>query len=87
MGKYLMKTQRGKNKEKMEALKDDEKKARKFLLEILKLCKKYDASIGGCGCCGSPIVRVGNWKSDDLSANATSVETADKTVYAAEGEE
>ena len=35
----------------------------KFLMELTELTKKYDISIGGCGCCGSPYLkRVDNGK-------------------------
>lgn len=36
---------------------------REFLKELHALCKKWNAKIGGCGCCGSPWVIF----SDDTS--------------------
>ena len=32
-------------------------KLNKFLTELAELTKKYDISIGGCGCCGSPYLQ------------------------------
>jgi hypothetical protein len=37
-----------------------------FLKELKALCDKYDASIDGCGCCGSPFVTVGATSFDNL---------------------
>lgn len=33
-----------------------------FFTELQALCKKYNAEIGGCGCCDSPFGYVDDWK-------------------------
>ncbi len=70
-------------KERKESKKEAEEKknARKFLWELFKLCKKYDASIGGCGCCGSPFVSVGKWEAADLSACAKELKTDEGVMF------
>lgn len=35
-------------------------KEKEFLEEYEKLCQKYDMCLGGCGCCGSPFLTVGD---------------------------
>lgn len=37
---------------------------RAFLTELEALCRKHNASIDGCGCCGSPGVTIGNEELD-----------------------
>lgn len=39
---------------------------REFLKELQELCKKYNAKINGCGCCGSPRVEFEDETMDDL---------------------
>ena len=56
---------------------EEKKNARKFLRELFALCKKYDASIGGCGCCGSPFVSVGRWEENDLNVDAKQLKVND----------
>ncbi len=43
--------------------------AKDFLVELLALCQRYGATIGGCGCCGSPTVTIDNEYYDDLDIN------------------
>lgn len=40
--------------------KDNDKKTKVqlFTAELEALCEKYNASIWGCGCCGSPILSI-----------------------------
>ncbi|KKL15124.1 hypothetical protein LCGC14_2508750 [marine sediment metagenome] len=61
--------------------KKEKKKARKFLWELFKLCKKYDATIGGCGCCGSPRVSVGKWDAEDLVASPKELKTDEGVMF------
>lgn len=35
-----------------------------FLNEYKSLCKKYNVSIEGCGCCGSPFIKTENGTTD-----------------------
>lgn len=45
-------------------------KTYKFLKEYEKLCQKYDLSIKGCGCCGSPYIEYEDYKYiEDINYN------------------
>ena len=39
-----------------------------FLTELFDLCQRYNADIGGCGCCGSPFLSVDSHLFDKLDA-------------------
>lgn len=59
---------------------------REFLKELQELCKKYNAKINGCGCCGSPWVEFEDECMDSLYASGDMlyITTDDgKTVYSA----
>ena len=59
---------------------------REFLKELQALCKKYNAKINGCGCCGSPWIEFEDETMDGLYASGDMlyVTTGDRqTVYSA----
>lgn len=41
-------------------------KAEEFLQKLRELCLEYEATIDGCGCCGSPFGTVGRVHYDKL---------------------
>lgn len=40
--------------------------------ELLTVLKKYSASIGGCGCCGSPHLQIGDRYYNDFHLHFSS---------------
>ncbi|TPV97316.1 MAG: hypothetical protein B7733_00150 [Myxococcales bacterium FL481] len=44
-------------------------RVRPFLADLVSIAKKHDATIAGCGCCGSPWVKLGDVEGARLSVD------------------
>lgn len=56
----------------------NEEKAKAFLKDLVEVCTKHQATIGGCGYCGSPFGDVG-----EIGFNQLLVTKDEKGVFSA----